>query len=561
VEPARVHLASIPRGSVRVNRCPRGTSDATCESRGAHLRSVPSSRRRFGAGRARERKRFVGEREARVTVAAPPTRARGRRADYDAIVIGSGVGGSVTAGLLARDGLRVLVLEKNRALGGILASYERSSFKLDLGSHLISRGERGPLAAALQRAGLAAPRFLTHPIPVRSRGMFELAAPATRGGLPAVALEAARLLELSGTERAHLARMLFQLFTLTEWELRRWDRRTLDEFVRSHTEHPGVYFLFSFLASIFFVLPPWQVSAGEAIRALRGVLASYRLSYVEGGMDSIAHALLGLVTRAQGDLVIGSRVVAIRRTGDGLEVATRDGTTYTAPIVACNMAPADALALVEGEVPDDYRARITAIRGSGSAHQLKLVLRKPLVDEGCIIGGVSLDGLTLRDLSLDLMRRTVDAIDEGRVSDPLAIYAPVPTNYDPSLGPGQIIVASIYGPVRSDPADPPARWRERALAAMRSIIPNLDDELLFVEWAPIQAIAGWMGKANRGAICNGQFPGQVGRDRLPVTTPIPGLYLVGDGAGGRGIGTELAASSAMEAVDAMTAAMHVRRAA
>ena len=36
-----------------------------------------------------------------------------------------------------------------------------------------------------------------------------------------------------------------------------------------------------------------------------------------------------------------------------------------------------------------------------------------------------------------------------------------------------------------------------------------------------------------------------------MTTPIPGLYIVGDGAGGRGIGTELAASSAMQAVDAM----------
>jgi prolycopene isomerase len=34
-----------------------------------------------------------------------------------------------------------------------------------------------------------------------------------------------------------------------------------------------------------------------------------------------------------------------------------------------------------------------------------------------------------------------------------------------------------------------------------------------------------------------------------VTTPLSGLYIVADGAGGRGIGTELAASSAMEAVD------------
>jgi prolycopene isomerase len=486
-------------------------------------------------------------------IVAPPTRSQGRRGNYDAIVVGTGVGGSVTAGLLARDGARVLVLEKNRALGGVLASYLRDGFKLDFGSHLISRGERGPLAHALRRAGCTAPRFLTHPIPVRSRGMFQITAPPTRAGLPAVALEAARQLELSQVERAHLARMVFQLFTLTEWELRRWDRRTLDEFISSHTQHPGAYFLFSFLASIFFVLPPWQVSAGEAIRALRGVIGSYRLSYVEGGMDTIAHVLLGLVAGAGGDIVTGNRVVTIRPAGESLIVTTRDGSEYRAPIVACNMAPADVLDHIDGHVPAEYRARVAAIRGSGNAHQLKLALRRPLVTEGCLIGGVSLSGLTLRDLSIDLMRRTVSSIERGAVSDPLAIYAPVPTNYDPSLGPGQLIVASIYGPVCTDPEDSTAVWRERAMAAMRTIIPNLDDELLFSEFSPITAVAGWMGKSNRGAICNGQFPGQVGADRLPVTTPIRGLYIVGDGAGGRGIGTELAASSAMEAVEQMRA--------
>ncbi|HTJ45194.1 MAG TPA: NAD(P)/FAD-dependent oxidoreductase [Kofleriaceae bacterium] len=477
-------------------------------------------------------------------------------------MIGSGVGGSVTAGLLAHDGARVLVLEKNDALGGVLASYVRDGFKLDFGSHLISRGSRGPLARALAEAGLDRPRFLTHPIPVRSRGMFEITAPAHRRGLIATALEAARTLRLGAAERAHLARMIFQMFTLTEWELRRWDRRTLDEFVRSHTEHPGAYFLFSFLASIFFVLPPWQVSAGEAIRCLRDVLASYRLSYVEGGMDSIAHALLARVDQRGGDVVTGRRVVSIRPAPGRIEVATADGAEYTAPVVACNLAPADALALIDGELPRDYVDRVAALRGSGNAHQVKLALSRPLVEEGCLIGGVSLEGKTLADLSIDLMRTTVDAIDRGAISDPLAIYAPVPTNYDPSLAPdgGQLIVASIYGPTCDAPADPSPRWRERAMAALRSIIPGLDDALVFAEWTPIPAVAGWMGKSNRGAICTGQFPGQVGRDRLPVATPVPGLFLVGDGAGGRGIGTELAAASAMEAVAQIEAAT-MRRAA
>jgi prolycopene isomerase len=455
----------------------------------------------------------------------------------------------------------VLVLERNRRAGGILASVRREGFKMDFGSHLISRGEKGPLGRVLRQLDSRSPRFLTHPIPLRSRGMFAATAPERRSGLIRVAAEVARDLELPPREVAHLARLLFQIFTLTEPELRAWDRRTLADFIGQHTEHPAVYFLMSFMASIFFVLPPWRVSAGESIRCLRWLLRDYSLSYVEGGMDQLVRALLGFVRMRGGEVVLGAQVVRVTRGRRGWIAVTRDGREHEARAICCNLAPCDFLHLVDPRMlPPEWVARARAIVPSGNAHQLRIALRRPLIEEGCLIGGVSLDGLTLRDLSVGLMERAVADIDAGRISDPLAIYAPVPTNYDPSLAPPgrQLIIASIYGPTRPDPQEGVEAWRDRSLRALAQVVPGLFDEMLFSEFVPIPQVGRWMGKSGNGAISNGQVPGQVGRDRFPVDVPLPGLYVCGDGAGGRGIGTELAAESGIEAAEAIARELLLR---
>jgi prolycopene isomerase len=58
-------------------------------------------------------------------------------------------------------------------------------------------------------------------------------------------------------------------------------------------------------------------------------------------------------------------------------------------------------------------------------------------------------------------------------------------------------------------------------------------------------------------VSTGQTPDQVGANRPPVYTPVRGLYLAGCNAGGRGVGTELAAASAMECADRILADLGV----
>ena len=83
---------------------------------------------------------------------------------YDAIVIGSGMGGLTTAALLSELGWRVCVLEQHYTAGGYTHSYERQGYEWDVGVHYIgevgtrtrtrrsSRTARAKLPRAMRRS-------------------------------------------------------------------------------------------------------------------------------------------------------------------------------------------------------------------------------------------------------------------------------------------------------------------------------------------------------------------------------------------------------------------------
>ena len=66
-------------------------------------------------------------------------RYRANRLDgpYDAIVIGSGIGGLTTAACLSKAGKKVLVLEQHYTAGGYTHSYARNGYEWDVGVHYI----------------------------------------------------------------------------------------------------------------------------------------------------------------------------------------------------------------------------------------------------------------------------------------------------------------------------------------------------------------------------------------------------------------------------------------
>src|SRR5210317_2341333 len=57
------------------------------------------------------------------------------KTDWDAIVIGSGMGGMTTAAALSRMDHKVLLLEQAQAIGGLTHTFSRNGFTWDVGLH------------------------------------------------------------------------------------------------------------------------------------------------------------------------------------------------------------------------------------------------------------------------------------------------------------------------------------------------------------------------------------------------------------------------------------------
>lgn len=61
----------------------------------------------------------------------------GSHKQYDVVIVGSGLGGLVSAVILAKEGLRVCVLEKNNQFGGNLQTFSRDKKVFDTGVHYV----------------------------------------------------------------------------------------------------------------------------------------------------------------------------------------------------------------------------------------------------------------------------------------------------------------------------------------------------------------------------------------------------------------------------------------
>jgi all-trans-retinol 13,14-reductase len=273
---------------------------------------------------------------------------------YDAIVIGSGMGGLTTASLLAQlRGKRVLVLEKHGKLGGYTHTFKRQAkYKWDVGLHYVggmAPGESGRQLMDLVTGGQVEWQCQPDEYDIFRYPDFEVRVRRSRAGF------IDSFLKVFSQERASLeayldaciavtrgSPLLFTDFMLPKWTrpvlhglpLRslRLAKRTTAQVLEQLVPNPQ---LRAALVSQWmdYGLPPSRSSfLVHATIALHYLDGGY---YPVGGSNRIAEAVKAIVESKGGELKSKAEVdkILLSREGKVRAVRLTDGTEYEAPIV------------------------------------------------------------------------------------------------------------------------------------------------------------------------------------------------------------------------------------
>jgi phytoene dehydrogenase-like protein len=445
--------------------------------------------------------------------------------DYDAIVIGGGIGGLAFAAMACGQmGKKVLIVEKNSAVGGRLFSFEREGFTLDIGAHVISQSEKGPLGRILRAVGKEGEISWKHVRPMTSfRGEIFAFPRGLEGRIPP-------------EQYAALMSLMKEMVRMEDAATRELDDVDLRTYATGKGVHdPLALACLNNVNMVYVCVPNYQASTGEFIRCLRDEARSRASGYPAGGCSAISEALAKGITTAGGEILTRSAVDEII-VESGRAVGVRVGdTAHRAPLIVSNADGRRTLLdlLPAGALADAERRRLLDMIYSYSMLIVRMALKRPITDHRLVTHIANFDP-----------RRNEEDLLAGKFPDEVNLFMPVPSNFSPECAPEgkQLLTAGVWVPYETPDME---RLEEIVVNTAEKIFPGLKEAIMWRHVTTPEQLHGAVGE-NGAIIGLGQSVGQVGRRRLGVETSIPGLFLCGAESGGTGVGIELAIDSACE---------------
>lgn len=448
--------------------------------------------------------------------------------NYDAIVIGSGIGGLAAGILLANSGKKTLIIEKHKSVGGRLTSYKRDGFTVDLGVHVISRSDKGPLGEIYSRVGAQSAIAWQKIRPITSyNGKIFVFPHDLKDQVPPADFEA-------------LMRFMKDVRELPEEEVSARDDIDIDTYLDRYTTNKMIHSCISNISMIYACLPNWLFSAGEFMRCMRFEGAARASAYPNGGCSSIVEELTALFKEKGGEMLLDAPVERIVVEDNKAKGAVAKGKTHSAPLIVSNAdIQATVLSLVGGEYfKPDYVEYVKNLKYAWLGPVRRIALDKVITDIKMLTQFGSMD-----------QKGYYEQMSAGVMPEELNLFLVSPSNFSPEVAPEGKQLINFATQISPDsPQNILDELPEAMTRTAEKYIPDLRKHTLWIEDTGLKSFEAMLGEHGVG-IGVGQCPGQVGKKRPSVKTGIDGLYIVGGEAGGTGVGIELCINSAFEFFD------------
>lgn len=382
----------------------------------------------------------------------------------DAIIVGSGINSLVCAALLARDGRKVLVLEREAVLGGCMRTDELTlpGFRHDTLSTAHPLFMVGPayakLGQALHGAGLAY-RNTDRPTGVLMPDGRHLVLQTSRdknvGAFDAAAAGDGQALQVALADIGSRAPLIFSLLGNELWrwptaktlagEAWRGGAHALAGFFGEALQpaRPWLQQTFS-SAPARALLAPWVLHCGlgpdSPLSAMMARIVAFTLEavgmpIVQGGNANTVHAFETLIRNAGGELRTGADVAQVLvENGRATGVRLTDGSEHRAGEVVCSVTPTQLYGrlLEHQHVPPEVALLAQRWRYGKGNMQIHLAL-----SEAPRWPDRALDGVAYLHLTdgPDAISRAVNEAERGLLPAEPTVCIAQPTALDPTRAP------------------------------------------------------------------------------------------------------------------------------
>lgn len=482
---------------------------------------------------------------------------------FDAIVVGAGFGGATCAALLARRGMRTLLLEKNGQAGGKAMVVSKNGFTYELWPVIHAPARSSRCLEVLRELGIEDRVELT--VPQVRGGIFIDAGGEVRPFPSQPDPEGRAILRLLGVAENELDAAigaLAGLVLLPASELTALDEVSFTQWLAGRGAPAPVTTYLHALANGIFMVPSDELPASEAIRTLQAILLNHGGLYAKtGGIGRLAEAFAETIEENGGCVRYRARVRGIDVEGGRVTGVRTERERFVAPIVVSNAGLQTTVLRLVGEQHFDkgYLSRVKDLVPSWGMIGLRYFLDAELVEDPY--------ALVFSEQAYWTTDRWLAVRGGAALPREVVLWVQVPARHHPELAPAgkQCVLTGVWcSPDPDAPVADKERWWRKIDEIMERVWPGFHEHVESRETYDVRDASGLSREpAFEGVggetIGLGQVIGQCGRSKPAAQAPIAGLFYVGADAGGWGCGTHQAVDSGIAVADLVLRYHRLRR--